>query len=1555
MKKRILAMLLCVAMLLLPIFIPMAYAQEGKSVYHANIGRKAYFNEMYANGGTIPISEDPATEASWGAAPHINGSEIPLDVIFVIEDVYVDEVQHVYWYQVSMADGSDLPDIMGECTWVMQNIIDDSPEYDSLILMEAEPEETEPQQTEPTETNPGMSDPGMSGPGASDPEETIPEETVPDETVPEETEPEYTQTLWLTYEDYAQAQNQRVMEDPEIYVGFSATFDVNTWANFQYAAAPDQQIPQDDENILNAEDLLNEQGESIRVVITGYVLDEEGRLWYQIEAEEGSVLPEVLEANPYILHVENVEDPASLVIQPLLATFTGDTVTILKEAKPASRFEILETEDLPPFFTVIPLGNGMLDLGDITDWSDVLTEEYHYAWAEAGEIALIAPEVTNAFVDLLSTYDLEGYDALWVSLPTYVKAGFTDQHLQWLHEYRQDLIIVTYNKEVQVNGTNINVSVTGNILEDVTLDVTPIAGTDVLAEGFDVKSADEVIVALDIKLLREDGTEWQPDAEEQIEVSIDMAALGYEDGRLVRLHHKHGDDIEVFEIFVVMDGKVTVSTNGFSVYVVSNTNSTDTSGESVAFVDNDRNGISDNPIVMEVGQTKIFYIDPTNDNLNNNRRGTWVVTDTSGAIYYTVHTNSNIGRNGVYAPWIRITALKESTNVQLQFKYSNITYNNNAGTAQASNAGNERYNMQITPPKGEKQLYLKDLVNTTGSIFATLVDENGQEITNGLAGAAFTWSRSDHAFIVPSAYGPGSASINIAKDHAGLVEARKKANGEYDPVTYTVKAILSDGTELEADYTVYYQSEFVNTNFENPRAYNAESNYVFFVNGWPELYWKATAPGQNEYLTKDIEYGVVNNRSETDFGVPRAADYDEGGTQFAELNAEEVGALYQDIITAPGEKIEWEFSHAPRRSQASWASNSDNKMFIIIGATEDAQKLTTQADLNKITQAAKSAGIIESASQSVVVTVKDSDNKDVTYHVWYHDAKVVPENTNTEAYYNAGNNYGWTELSGTYDVPDGQYRTRLFFVSDDASSKLNFGNLIDTAAAGQYKRYLIEYYEEIFTESDGTTQMTVKHIADKDESGRALIYSFVDLQNLAGFLTADFYVHEVEINMMNYPYSVRYTDANGNEKASLYIESYAKEMLFEDPKYDVPGDDTNDYKAKGYDIVMRVYLRDTIVAVQKQVEFPALMTVEQKLNLMQAGYDVNFSLYQLTNQASDNSVGAGVGTATITSRDPYGGYSGYISLGDDPELNYHYYVQETAVDTLVGLELYEVRITTELFLKGQKVPYSDEFTYRVYTKDQIDQNIALRTPTFILNNETHKIAEITVTNVYVEKQTVVKYQAVGNGKVANYVEPGQTPDFQDAPQETLAFYSGKARGASIHYDPQKATFVGWFKDEACTIPVEEPKDGVIGEDNSFKPNANIIDAEEVTFYAKFETGSIVIQRKNAEPGQVFVYHVVREADAYAGELDFYVTLTCDENGAGAREVLEVGAGTYKVTEVSDWSWRYSDTPQSKAYDGNPKKPAVYEFTEKAKKFRWLNAFSEVLSNIFKRENTGGTT
>lgn len=1393
---------------------------------------------------------------------------------------------------------------------------------------------------------------------------------------------------WMSYSDFVLAQNVRTMEDPSIFVGCLAQLNP-AWDSVEFAANP--AVKSATRANGSADSMVDENGEAYLLKVVDYAIDGYGWLWYKVVSGDERTLPQVLIDTPYVLHLDFHESAPTLLWLPLEGMFLGENVEFKKQNVMASAFVTLPAADLPATFEISHLNNAWdnianpsngwpvaleqsyYDLGDVTGWHADLAEK-NYPYVAASSVLLISPEVTLACQKLQNAGSLAEFNEIWDNLPDSVKDLILPHQMEQLETRFDELSNVHYETAVLVGEVSVPVTVTGPIPETgITLSATLVSNEQVIEEGFDVKpDASDVITALDIKLLKEDGTEWQPADGQQITVTIGMAELGIADETVVSLHHKHEEDIQKLDIFLVLDGKVTIFTSGMSIYVVSST--TQTNVNNITAIGNG------SPLTLTVGQEIIYYFRNGN---NTYSRGTWVVEDRAGAIHYTVHTQTAIGHDGMYCPWIRIHALKETTadtTVSLRFYYGD---NNN---------NYESYTIRIVPPTaeaGQKALYLKDDVNATGRLIATLVDDKGVE--QSLAGASFKWTRSDKMMISPFAYGSmeiedmvvSNISVDIARDHGGLVEARMNENKTaYQPTTYTCVATLPDGSTVDASYTVYYQSEIINASFEFPAATN--SNYTFFPNGFPELYWETTAPGTGANRTKDIEYGDVTggtsnpNNGGTGFGVTRAADYSNGGVQFAELNAEEIGALFQDIITAPGEEISWSFSHAPRQKQ-NWTQNRiANKMFIVIGPTEDAQKLVTQQEIqNRVLNTAIANGVRTSGGPTEVLITEG----DVTYKyvVWYHDAGAPGTNDNSVY---QGENNGWTKIEGTYEVPTGQYRTRLFFVSDlEGNDHKNFGNLIDKARAGQYKTFLIEYYEETF--EAGNPNSTIVHIADKDEKGEALIYSSRDLQNLTYFLEKEHdYLHTILINGKNYPYTIRYNvDAQGNpypdNQAYLYIENYQGTPIH----YDVANDDNvagntyydptyltskkNNYD--DYDIVMQIVLRDTVIAVQKILEFPETLTHEQKLKIINdlktsnnTGYEAHFDLTAVTvTKNNDGEITAitpleekyqpedPTGTAVINQRDPKGQYTGFIALGRNPSLGtteegQAYIVTETSTTQITGLELCRVVFTTTMYKYGAA---NQELIPTEYIEEQIitDKPVPLNTSPFYMK-ESQKIADIVVKNYYKEKMTKVNYEAVGKGKVQLRGTTGGTV-VDDRPSELLAFYSGKAKGADA-LPGKNAHFVGWYLDEACTQEVTAAY-GVYDKENGiFIPNTNIIETDEITFYALFETGSIIINREGGEAGETFTYLVENVNNTNES---FYVTLTCNSDGKGSRTIEDVPAGTYRVTEIEDWSWRHPGSATSPTYyNGSHETPLVCDFSSEVSKPNWLSGWSSLWRNFFKK-------
>lgn len=1253
-----------------------------------------------------------------------------------------------------------------------------------------------------------------------------------------------------------------------------------------------------------------------------------------------------------------------------MAMFTGATVTLTGEPVATSMsIAILDTVNLPAMFKIsyqvtdksLPGNPSWYIIENTSDWPSVSRWEFCYVTTEAVEF--VDDAVADVVNRLLGATTVDQYEQIVDELMTEDSSlleSVPEKLLNALSKHYDNLVQAetrTYTAtEVYYDGKRVPVSVTGLIPDGLTLSVVPVADADILSGGFDVKTAEDIALALDIKLLNPDSTEWQPKKGRQITVEMGVAELGYQDGRIFQLEHKHGEDIYKFDLFVVMGGKITVGVQGFSIFIVEdfddfNTNNPGTNGELLY-----ASGTEANPraISLEVGQTVVYYCNNNaqNDsqNFNSNQfKSTWWVSDPDGAIYYEIYSSNAAGTYGVNGRWIRITALKETTTpILLHYLYTDDIPNQwSNGTPTITH---QYYNLTINGPEatnsdlGGYRLYVKDTINTDGCISAVLVDGEGDEVI--LDGMTYSWERDDDAYIVPVAFRNNDKSVDICRDHGGIIEDRRT------PVTYTVTAILPNGMEKEASYTVYYQSEIINAGFENPVA--VDGTYTFFTNGWPNLFWKTTSPGTGINLTRDIEYARFNSDGEitgTDF-FPSNAE----GRQFAEINAEAFGALYQDIIAAPGEDIEWEFNHAKRNTE-----NNGEALFVIMGPTQKAQEILSYDDIKLMLSGVtnQQRNTMNQNGSSIEITYNGAK-----YKLWYHNA-----DTDT-AHNTAGN--AWKFLSGTYIVPDNQYRTRLFFVSDPTTvTDREYGNLIDSAKAGQYKSFLVEYYEESFdTTNTSNPKRTLYHFKNKDESGVRLIYSTEILDNFIYFETEqNDLLSTIYINGQNYPYNIRYKD----NKPCLFIQKYPG-----DPKtlehFEVTNTDytPNDYSQ--YDIVMQVFFRDTVIAVQKWVDFPTViedgaekqaLTASEKQDLIdellatgsRKGYEAHFQLdctsTELHNDTNKIEGHFAERSLAITENDPAGWYTGYIPFGDNPGFEHVFTLEETQVSELAGLELESVTMTYNTFHKGEVTP-KDTVVHPASAEHYTIGGIKISD-----NDEGGRLAEIQVRNKYKEKDVTFNYVAVGHGKV-DLQSGGE--NFVQKATETFKYYSGKPVGARPKADTNY-TFAGWYLDEACTIPVDE-NHGYVGANNEFVPNkAKTVtdDNRNITYYAKFSIGSLQIIRENAEPGQVFVYEITNKNDSKP----LYVTVTIGEDGKGHTEIVGASFGAnvnigldYTVKEIQDWSWRYGDVVKTQTHKqttglhGAVNMTTVFTFTEPENKLQWLSGNSPVKVNAYTQGGAG---
>lgn len=196
------------------------------------------------------------------------------------------------------------------------------------------------------------------------------------------------------------------------------------------------------------------------------------------------------------------------------------------------------------------------------------------------------------------------------------------------------------------------------------------------------------------------------------------------------------------------------------------------------------------------------------------------------------------------------------------------------------------------------------------------------------------------------------------------------------------------------------------------------------------------------------------------------------------------------------------------------------------------------------------------------------------------------------------------------------------------------------------------------------------------------------------------------------------------------------------------------------------------------------------------------------------------------------------------------------------------------------------------------------------------------------KETVnINYVSVGPAGAANF---GSV----DPLNETVMLESGTAGGST----PAAASgfkFVGWFKDQACTQPV----DATWIENNKIIPQKTTEAYEAATYYAKFDyaVADLTIKQVGgiADENQTFIY-VVTGGDLPESGIKVAV------KGNSSVTIKNLKIGYYTVTEETNWNWRCGTTGGSKSITLQGAQTNEVSFTKNnVSNFKWLsgNAYS----------------
>lgn len=313
----------------------------------------------------------------------------------------------------------------------------------------------------------------------------------------------------------------------------------------------------------------------------------------------------------------------------------------------------------------------------------------------------------------------------------------------------------------------------------------------------------------------------------------------------------------------------------------------------------------------------------------------------------------------------------------------------------------------------EEQQIPTQYYSTTGTDLGKDISTDGKDLYIALNGGALKYN--------------GNETVNYK------VEAYAKNDlNEY--------GLPKEGTTALATSSVYNVTgyyEVQNGSFETPSVtelHSGTNNWQFSNENYKKLKgaWQTTGTANaSEYSDSegaDIEIVTTESDNTLDgyswHGDKIAAD----GNQFAELNCETAGVLYQDVLTTPGEVLNYQVAHRARGANGNDTSAEEkDTMYVVAMSSEMAQNITTQAQVLDVVNNK------ENYPGAMVATYTDGDRS-------------------------------WTTHQGTYTVASNQYSTRFFFVAGNtASNNLTVGNFIDN----------VRFTRDRLTPVAGTANVTV--------------------------------------------------------------------------------------------------------------------------------------------------------------------------------------------------------------------------------------------------------------------------------------------------------------------------------------------------------------------------------------------------------------------------------------------------------------------------------------------------
>lgn len=467
-------------------------------------------------------------------------------------------------------------------------------------------------------------------------------------------------------------------------------------------------------------------------------------------------------------------------------------------------------------------------------------------------------------------------------------------------------------------------------------------------------------LAYDITFTDKDGNKMEPNGKVKVSMNYKKAELPQEveekkatDAEVTVLHLEEDEKGEVKQVvdmaaeqkatvdtLATTEGakvqNVEVETESFSVFTITWTYSgqskftitaeyVDASGKEIDVTDPQTN--------ITIGNNETINLEQYWRDADGYSKGKITVDTVGGTEITGLQSSSEIkgGLLGQRTEYYINYKEKDSTQYKDWLKAGALWGNNTEGTIY----------FVYNSPTANISLNIVDKIIEDGSLTSEISGTYASEISG------YEWYSSDsengtYTLIEKKSFRGGKT--NISDDGTKLYPAFDDGAQKW----YKVKVTYADSATVEsAPYQVPYFDSLQNGGFEkvvNERNYVQYSNANYKEKGGV---WQTTGTHNGE----DIE--IINTEYSMNpyyswYGPAVDAESESGTVQFAELNCEAAGALYQDVLTMEGQVLNYWLSHRARGNEKDTNSEYDT-MYLVIMPTKDAKDLKIQNQLvNKL-------------------------------------------------------------------------------------------------------------------------------------------------------------------------------------------------------------------------------------------------------------------------------------------------------------------------------------------------------------------------------------------------------------------------------------------------------------------------------------------------------------------------------------------------------------------------------------------------------------------------------